>query len=963
MTRFVDPSLTRVSPTSPAPARPTRPLWRRDGLTPSLTLAAATLAVALLAPVLLGGCSDGSAAVPPDAGAAADAGGADAPDGAGAADGAAGDLAANDDVYRPPVEGCAADRSTVLRIHYRNDTLASAYDRLFVWTWEAWEPEKDVPVCGRDEFGAVFDVPREWLAPGARMGFKFKRGPGTAGPWYEFDRAWTEGVDCWEVWTVKDDATLYCSPEEAALPKIVAAFWDSPTEVFVTLSRAVEGADALASWSLTGGATLAAATATGTTGTAVKLVTAAPLEVRTCYTLTLQTPEGPISNALYPRRVLDTFQTTLLLGTWIDAGDSHFRVFAPRASAVVLHTAATADGPENGAHDMRYEAAHGTWYHVLDGNQHGLYYWFTVDGPTCKGERFDPTKPLNDPYAPIALSSFGGVAGRSLFFDLSRLGPKTTVARRPPQDLVAWEVHVRDLTASPDSGLPADDPARLRYLGFTKTGLTGPTTAAGEPVTTGLDHIVELGVNAVQLLPVHEFPADPARFNWGYFTANFFSPEGMYATRADDETRAFELKALIDALHAQGVAVILDVVFNHSAEGSELGPHINFKGFDSKYYYRQDPFSYTYRNGSGVGNELASERPMVRRYIIDCLRFWVERYGVDGFRFDLAALHDTHTMRTIAQEFPDLYLYGEPWAASGALWGKGAVNAMDPWAVFNDDFRNAVKGSPEGTDRGFVQGGGSIPRLKLAVTGNSLDVGRDTPWADAPTDALNYLDAHDNLTLADKLAVSIPGLTMAEKEARTKLAAAITFTSLGPIMLHAGVEFLRTKPYIAPEQGGGDGRPIESADGDAVFDANSYSSPDETNQLVWQQKADHIDVFRYFRDLTALRLSNLGTPTRPAGPVTLDYVTWFEADGNPSALGWELNADRSNGDQRLRVFVNASATAEALFDVEFPRPQGWRQLADETTVDPTGATPAPEGALLAVPPLGIRIYADQFAGE
>jgi len=357
---------------------------------------------------------------------------------------------------------------------------------------------------------------------------------------------------------------------------------------------------------------------------------------------------------------------------------------------------------------------------------------------------------------------------------------------------------------------------------------------------------------------------------------------------------------------------------------------------------------------------------MVRRYLLDSLRFWVERYGVDGFRFDLAALHDTQTIRNIAQQLPDVYLYGEPWAASGALWGKGAINSIDPWAVLNDDFRNAVKGSPEGKDRGFAQGGGSIARLKLAISGNSVDFGGDDPWADAPTDALNYLDAHDNLTLADKLAVSIPGLTVAEKEARTKLAAAVAFTSLGPIMLHAGVEFLRTKPYVAPEDGGGDGRPIESADGDAIFDANSYSSPDETNQLVWQQKADHLDVFRFFQGMIALRLSDLGLPARPSGPVTADYFVWFEDEGaageaNESALGWELNADRTNGARRLRVFVNASATAEARFAVEFPAAEGWRQVADEAAVDPAGAVAAPEGEPLALDPLGIRVYADGFA--
>ncbi len=859
------------------------------------------------------------------------------------------------DATSPPLGNCAADAQSVLRVHYRNPPLERWYPQMYLWAWDVWPAEKDVPSCGQDAFGAVFDLPRAWFAeaPGATMGFKFKKGEGPGGPWYEFDRAWTNGTDCWEVWVVKDDTALYCAPEQAEMPRIEAAYWDAPDEVNVTLSIALAGQDDPATYALDFGAEVLAVALDGPT---IRLTTT-PLDIQTGYTLTVTTPAGPISNALFPRRVLDGYVSELPLGALITPeGDTVFRVFAPRATAVVLHTWTEPAGGVAETVPLTRDAASGVWETTLTGNRHGLYYGYTVDGPRTKGDRFDPAIVLNDPYASIALTSHGGQAGRAMVFDLSRLGPATQVARPPVEALVAYEVHIRDLTGSANSGLAADDPAFRRYLGFAREGLRGPQNPAGEAVRTGLDHLVELGVNAVQLLPIHEFPADPEHFNWGYFTANFFSPEGMYASRADDETKALEFKALVDALHARGIAVILDVVFNHSAEGSELGPTFNFKGFDSKYYYRQDPFSHAYANGSGVGNELASERPMVRKFIVDCVRFWVERYGIDGFRFDLAALHDIETLRAVATALPDRYLYGEPWAAGGALWSKGALNAVEPWFVFNDTFRDTIKGAPEGPGGGFIQGSAQLERVKAAILGNSVALAGQSAWAAAPQDSLLYLDAHDNLTLADKLEVSLRDLSVAEKEARVRLAAALTLTSLGPIMLHAGVDFLRSKPYF-PD---GDGRPYTDADSDAVFDANSYASSDATNNLDWQLKADHFGVFTYFQGLLSLRASALGRASRPPGPVTADYVAWHGDPENGLALGYTLNADRTNGPRRLRVLLNASQTEPAQFALDFPAAEAWREVADSTKVHSAGGAAVTGSQTVVVEPLGARLFADGF---
>lgn len=765
------------------------------------------------------------------------------------------------------------------------------------------------------------------------------------------------------------DPCAHCSEAESRLhlPKITAVYWDSAGELEVHFDRELAGIGEPARYSLDPAVPVLAAQpqASGS----VALLTTETLDIQAGYTLTFAADEGPLTAGLYPRRVLDAFASDAPLGSGIDeSGNTWFAVFAPRARAVMLHTAAGPDTAEEGDPlPLERDAATGIWRTTLPGNRHGLYYWYTVDGPRAPGERFDPTRPLNDPYSYVALSSAGGVAGRSMVFDLARLEPATRLADRPPiEGLVAYELHVRDLTGGPGSGVAADDPAFRRFLGFTLAGLSGPEHEPGQPVATGLDHLVELGVSAVQLLPVQEFPAAPDRFDWGYFTANFFAPAATFATRADGEARLVELKRLVDALHARGIAVVLDVVFNHSAEGSELGPYINFKGFDAKYYYRQDPGTFTFRAGSGVGNELASERPMVRRFILDCLRFYVERLGIDGFRFDLAALLDLETVRVIAREFPDCYLYGEPWAASGALWSKGAVNAIEPWAVFDDAFRDAVKGSPEGADRGFVQGGGSLEQVQAAVTGNSLRIGGLAPWAAAPGDGVRYLDAHDNLTLADKLEVSLPGMSTAEKEARTKLALALLLTSPGPVMLHAGVEFLRSKPFLPGAEGRG--RPIRDADGEQVFDANSYASPDAANNLDWRLKAEHHALFRYVAGLVHLRRGPLGRPVRVAGPLAASYFAWHIDPDLPQALGYTLNDDRSqHGGRRLRVLLNSDRERFARFAVSFPAADGWRLVADSARIDPVaGLEPAAcadaDADVVDVEPLGLRIYADGFGG-
>ncbi len=839
----------------------------------------------------------------------------------------------------PPVStACDASADQVLRVHYRDPEAEDSESRVHLWTWGV--RESDVGACGRDGFGAVVELPSEGLEDGAELGFRPKLGEGTRGPWLSGDRTWVAGRDCWEVWVSAESDVLFCSEEEALRLRVLGAFWDSPTRVELVLSRPAPNLADPDHVQLEGAEVLEVHAEEHRL-----VLETSPLDIHGSYTAILQEDQTH-RLPLFPRGVMDAYATELRLGSWVEEGQTHFRIWSPRATGAVLQLRSHPTEGETRYHLMEREEATGTWSLVLDEDLHGSWYRLAVDGPRGPLDHFDPDVPINDPWSVVALSSHAGEAGWSMVFDLSRLKPPAPMERRPTMaELVAWEVHVRDLTGHLSSGMPPEEPGYRGYLGVARAGLRGPGG-----VSTGLDHMDALGVNAVQLLPIMQYPGAPGAFDWGYYSASFFSPHGGYASEPLGEARVHEVRAMVAALHERGVAVVLDAVHNHTAEGSQVGPTINLRGLDGTYWYRQDPVTGVHHNGSGVGNELATERPMARRLVLDSIRHWVQVYGVDGFRFDLAGLVDTQTLAAIAREHPDLLLYGEPWAASGALWAKGDIDDLDPWAVFDDDFRDALKGSPEGGDGGFVQGGGSLDRVRLALSGSTVGDGTARGWATAPVDGVRYLSCHDNLTLADKLEVSLPNVHPREKEGRARLALAALLTSPGPVMLHAGSEMLRTKPYLD----GGHGRAVWG--GSRAFDANSYSSSDATNNLDWEHKLHHAETVALVQGLIALRLSEAGSPLRPPGEVGVEYFEWFAAQDHGHALGWGLNADLSHGEQRLRVFLNASDDQEAVFDVHFEA--GWRLLARTEEVAPPGEQLGgrPEGAL-TVEPLGLRVYA------
>jgi pullulanase len=550
----------------------------------------------------------------------------------------------------------------------------------------------------------------------------------------------------------------------------------------------------------------------------------------------------------------DAFYYDGELGAIYETGQTTFRLWAPISETVTLnlytkgHTASQLDYQGVAGVDNPYDSIEmtriekGVFETTVTGDLDGVYYTFTVvnDGTAYE---------IVDPYAFSA-----GVNGkRGMVINFDNANPSGwTYGNRPDTmtnytDAIIYEIHVRDFTTH-ESWNGTED-YRGKFLGLTERG----TTYQG--LTTGLDHILDLGVTHVQFIPIFDHGiVDETRlndesyygihdgiFNWGYMPENFNVVEGSYSTDPyNGHTRVEELKTMIQTFHDNDLRVIMDVVYNHTGKSADS----NFDLILPGYYFRMNEDG-TFSNGSGTGNETASERAMVRKYIVDSLVFWAEEYNMDGFRFDLMKLHDVDTMNEIVDALhaidPTIMIFGEPWTGGTSPLPenesayKGTLSQMPGVGIFNDQTRDGIKGNVFNESAiGFVQG--------LVGAGGDIEYG--VMGGGSPSQTVNYVTAHDNNTLYDKLRLSTFGKTLEQLTAMQRQAYAIILTSEGIPFLHAGVEIMRTKPCV---EGG------NTCDSENRFDHNSYRSPDETNQIDWQWKVDHIETFEFYQKLIELR--------------------------------------------------------------------------------------------------------------
>ena len=540
------------------------------------------------------------------------------------------------------------------------------------------------------------------------------------------------------------------------------------------------------------------------------------------------------------------------LGAVIHEDSTVFKAWAPMASCVYLNLYLDGQG-DNLIETLPMEKLDkGVWYVELFRNCDGEFYTLSFE---YNHKRLPETI---DIYA----KSCGVNGDRGAVVDFSTTDPKGWENDKRPVctnacDAVIYECHIRDLSIDKSSGVAPQH--RGKFLAMCR-----PNTKC-EGVGTCLEHLKELGITHVQLLPVEDYATvdeahpEKAQYNWGYDPNNYNCLEGSYSTDpTDPKCRVREFKQMVMALHKNGIGVIMDVVYNHTYYTEESAFERSFP----YYYHRHRNGKFT--NGSGCGNETASERAMMRKYIIDSLKFWVREYHIDGFRFDLMALHDIETVNAIRDELdkldPQLLMYGEGW--TGGESPMHADKLAYKWnsyqfgrvGLFNDNIRDSVKGGTFNPyDKGFVSGNrNAVATLKRGIAGSvphhELHDAREACWAFEPTQTINYCEAHDNNTLWDKLCISAKNDSEQTRIKMDKLSAAIVILSQGVPFLQLGQDFLRTKPRILKEG--------EEPDDVNIFEENSYNSPDYTNAIHWDRKAKYFEVFRYYKALIALRKSS-----------------------------------------------------------------------------------------------------------
>jgi pullulanase len=510
-----------------------------------------------------------------------------------------------------------------------------------------------------------------------------------------------------------------------------------------------------------------------------------------------------------------------------------FKVWAPTADKVSVNLYENGEGGNPFDTIPMKKGKKGTWHCEKNGDINGFYYTYNIKIDDTINETVD-----------IYAKATGVNGNRGMVVNLKATNPKgfEDDVRPPfeaPTDACIYELHIRDLSMDGSSGIRN----KGKFIGITEKG-----TRNHAGLSTGLDHIKDLGVTHVQLLPSFDFGSideskpENNEYNWGYDPKNYNVPEGSYSTDPENgAVRIKEMKEMVMALHKNGLRVIMDVVYNHTYDIANSW----FQKTVPDYYYRKTDAGYS--NASGCGNETASDRLMFRKYMVDSVTYWASEYHIDGFRFDLMAVHDLDTMRAIRQALdkidPTIMVYGEGWTAETAAIPyyeqalKANIGMVPGVGAFSDDIRDAIKGSVfDFKGKGFVNGARNCEaRVRFGIVG-AIDHPQTgiKGWAKAPGQSINYISCHDNLTFWDKLALSNESDSIEDRIRMTKLGAAILFTSQGVPFIQAGEEILRSKG----------------------LDENSYKSPDSVNSIKWDEKTVNIDTYEYYRGLIAFRKAN-----------------------------------------------------------------------------------------------------------
>ncbi len=769
-------------------------------------------------------------------------------------------------------------------IHYfRYDQQYQGWN---LWVWPDGKDGHEIAFTDEDEFGKIAKLTVSDEEGIKKLGFILRQSKG-GDAWAnrEFnDRFITKFNEdgTAEIWITQGVERVYYDVSQIdRTPKIVSAKIDKMNEITIETNFPFSLNDGKFAGFTLGGVQIKEIQAykeNETTTNRVKIITKDNLDLKKTYKISKQlfgTADVEMGAAIRS----EEFDTLFYydgndLGNVYAKKKTAFRLWAPTASEAKLVTYDNWDDQVGKEITMK-QAKKGTWKLEIQGNQDGLIY-------TYKVKIGDKWTEAVDPYArAVTVNGDKGVV-----VDLTSTNPKNWSTKKPAlkkaEDAIFYELHIRDLSIQAESGIKH----KGKYLGVTELGTKSP-----QGVKTGLSHIKDLGVTHVQFIPMYDYHTvdetklDVPQYNWGYDPKNYNAPEGSYSTNPyEPKVRIKEVKQMVQALHKQNLRVVMDVVYNHMYSVSES----NFHQLVPGYYFRYNEDG-TLANGTGVGNDTASERKMMRKFIVDSVTYWAKEYHLDGFRFDLMGIHDVETMNEIRKALdkidPSIIVIGEGWDLNTPLAAEKKANqknaaAMPRIAHFNDRIRDGLKGSVfEERDAGFVNGKSGLEEtIKNGIAGKSMDSYLD------PEQVVTYIEAHDNHTLWDKLALTNPEASEVERKQMHKLASSIILTSQGIPFIHAGQEFMRTK--------GGD--------------HNSYKSSDAVNQLDWKRKAEYYQEVEYMKGLIQLREKypafRLGTAEE-----VQQHLTFLEAPKN--VIAYTLTSPEKKSKTELTVVHNANKQA------------------------------------------------------
>jgi pullulanase len=840
-----------------------------------------------------------------------------------------------------------ADGGTVIRLHYHRDD--GDYDPWRVWFWEEGKEGGDYYFEEEDgEMVATMDV-----TPGTTsVGFIVR----TEDWAKDFDG--DQYIDISEVVSgtvevyVESGAPGFTKEYAADIvtgTKLKSAAYNGDGTVSVTMTGELSG-DLASVFAVSGKDGELAISDVSDAGDFVYTVTLAEeLNSARSYSITYDGTAYDITMPnVYSTEEFEnayTYEGTDLGATWT-AEKTTFRVWAPTADEVVLNLYESGNSSENDLIESIPMTADesGTWVAEKEGDLNGTYYTYsaTIDGTT---------REACDPYARTT-----GVNGeRAMVIDLDSTDPEGWEDDTNPHagesinDAVIYEAHIRDLTVSGDSGIENAG----KYLGLIETGTT---TESG--VATGLDHIKELGVTHLHILPMYDFGSvdetstDANLYNWGYDPVNYNVPEGSYSTDPyNGEVRVSEVKQMVKGLHDNGISVVMDVVYNHVYSASDFCFNKLVPG-----YFSRVNSDGSYSNGSGCGNDTASERSMVKKYIVESVNYWADEYHIDGFRFDLVGLLDVDTINeiveTVHETHPDVIFYGEGWSLSTDVTKAGVTLATQTnssktpdFAYFNDTIRDGLKGNVfDETATGFVSGA-----TGLEASISKCFLGNDT-WCKSPSQTINYVSCHDNNTLFDRLQLSRPDAEFADLVKMNNLAAAIYLTAEGVPFMQAGEEMLRSKP-----------------NGDGTYNSNSYNAGDTINAINYSSldDASYAAVFEYYKGLIAFRKAHAALRLSTAEDVAAHVTTLDNLDAQ--MVGYEITGGM-DGESAEEIYLVFNANAE---DKTITLPDGdWNVYINS---EKAGTTPLETvsgeaivgaiSALVLVKETGVNVSADASATE